>query len=78
MQQTLLHVAIGVHRSNPDSKGNIGMKFVESLIKNKFSMHLTDSNDETPMDYLMTDSVPESALLPVIKVAVKYGFSLLS
>ena len=54
------------------------MKFVESLIKNKFSMHLTDSNDETPMDYLMTDSVPESALLPVIKVAVKYGFSLLS
>jgi len=26
----------------------------------------------------MADSVPESALLPVIKVAVKYGFSLLS
>ena len=54
------------------------MKFVESLIRNKFSMHLTDSNGETPMGYLLTDSVPESALLPVIKVAVKYGFNLLS
>ena len=42
-RQTLLHVAMAAYRANPESKNNVGMKFIESLLKNKFSMFVTDS-----------------------------------
>mmetsp|Transcript_16392 Transcript_16392/g.22178 ORF Transcript_16392/g.22178 Transcript_16392/m.22178 type:complete len:189 (+) Transcript_16392:309-875(+) len=77
INQTLLHVAMGVHRTNPSAKGNPGLKLIESLIKNKFSMFLTDSEGQTPLSYLLQENVPEEALHPVVKVAVKYGFNLL-
>jgi len=66
MQQTLLHVAMAVYRTNPESKGNVGLKFIESLIKNKFSMYLTDSEGKTPMGYLMVSSISEAAICAVV------------
>ena len=40
-------------------------------------MFVTDNDDRTPMGYLLTESSTEEAILPVIKIAVKYGFDLL-
>lgn len=53
------------------------MNFIESLIKNKFSLLVVDTEDKTPMDYLLTDTATEESILPVIEIAVKYGFNLL-
>ena len=53
---------MAAYRANPDSKNNAGMKFIESLIKNKFSMFETDSDDKTPLAYLMLPTVPKEAL----------------
>ena len=68
-------MAVGVHRTNPESKDNVGIKFVESLLKNKFSLYKTDTEDRTPISYILMDEVPESAIIAVIKLAVKYGFN---
>ena len=59
-------MAVGVHRTNPKAKGSPGLKFIESLIKNKFSMLLTDSEEQTPLAYILQDNVPEEALVPVV------------
>ena len=53
------------------------MKFIESLIKNKFSMLLTDSEEQTPLAYILQDNVPEEALVPVVQIIMKYGFNIL-
>ena len=68
-------MAVGVHRTNPESKGNVGIKFVESLLKNKFSLYKTDTEDRSPVSYILMDDVPESAIIAVVKLAVKYGFN---
>ncbi len=52
-------MAVAVHRTSPESKGNVGTKFVESLLKNKFSLYKTDSGDRTPISYILGDEVPE-------------------
>ena len=78
MEQTLLHVAMAAYRTNPESKNNAGMKFIESLIKCKFSLFVKDSEGQTPMAYLMVDSVPKQAVVPVVQLAIKHGLDLLS
>ena len=62
------------YRSRPDTKGNPGLKFIESLIKNKFSMYETDSEGKTPLNYLLLESVPAPIVFNVIQIAMKYGF----
>ena len=69
---------MAVYRTNPESKGNVGLKFIESLLKNKFSMCLTDSEGQTPMGYLLVQSIPETAISAVVQLAVRYGFDMLS
>ena len=44
----------------------IGLKFIESLMKNNFSMFAKDSDGVTPMGYLLTEAATEDAILPVI------------
>ena len=59
-------MAMALYRTNTNKRINDGMKFIESLIKAKYSMCLTDSEDQTPLSYLLVDSVPEEAVYAVI------------
>lgn len=75
LKQTLLHVAMAAYRTDASrtsnvnkAKGNniVSLKFIESLIKNKFSMYLPDLNGTTALGYLLIDSVPAHAVFPVV------------
>ena len=46
-------------------------------MKNRFSMYEQDADGLTPMRYILVDSVPQEAVLPIVQLAVKHGFSLL-
>ena len=61
-----MHVAMACYRTNLDKKVNMGMKFIESLMKNKFSMYIKDADGLTPLGYILIDSVPKEAVQPII------------
>lgn len=65
-RQTLMHVAMACYRTNVGKKVNIGLKFIESLFKNKFSMYLKDVDGLTPLGYILVDSVPKEAVFPIV------------
>ena len=89
--QSLLHVAMGVHRANSymkcdmglafpsnasqqsSSTFSMGLKFIESMVKNRFSLFVTDKDGRTPLGFLLAQSVSEDAILPVIKIVMRYG-----
>ena len=43
MEQSLFHMAMALYRTNTNKRINDGLKFIDSLIKSKYSMALTDS-----------------------------------
>ena len=65
-EQTLMHVAMACYRTCFGNKVNQGMKFIESLMKCKFSMYLEDADGLTPLRYILVDSVPQEAVFPII------------
>ncbi len=71
-RQTLMHVAMAYYRTNPHSKDNVGLKFMDSLIKNKFNMYLTDREGVTPLGYLLGSDIYPKWVSPIIKLAEKY------
>ena len=72
-----MHVAMACYRTNIGKKVNTGLKFIESLMKNRFSMYLKDADDLTPLGYILIDSVSQEAVFPIVQLATKNGFDLL-
>ena len=52
----------------------MGLKFIETLVKNKFSMSVTDKDGQTPLAFLINASVGEDAILPIIKIMARHSF----
>ena len=69
-------MAMACYRTSVDKKANVGIKFIESLLKIKFSMFLTDSEGQTPFAYLLIASMPKQHILPVVELFIKHGFDL--
>lgn len=70
--QTLLHLACAAVRSSSRQAATT-LKFVETLIKAQYPVHLADKEGKLPICYLIHKDVTDETLFKVFEWHIKYA-----